>query len=252
MVVHVIEEMPNTIETSSEMRNWLHYIRSSFSARLSLWVTGIVTVIYLVFLYLIFQFSITLRDESLESIMQDLIEADHMRLLWMACLIMVTGLLVLLLICRILIDRNLKPLDLLADNVRRISDNHFEQTQDIGERKDEIGGLQSSFTTMQQKLADYINEINQKTDMLKQRQRELENAYERAQEDQRVKTAFLSNITQQLIQPVSDIHTLTSTLATNYHDFSIEDMNRMRAEIVLYTNEITLLIDQKLITSQQS
>ena len=105
---------------------------------------------------------------------------------------------------------------------------------------------------MQQKLADYINEINQKTDMLKQRQRELENAYERAQEDQRVKTAFLSNITQQLIQPVSDIHTLTSTLATNYHDFSIEDMNRMRAEIVLYTNEITLLIDQKLITSQQS
>ena len=112
--------------------------------------------------------------------------------------------------------------------------------------------MQSSFLTMQQTLSGYIDEIHQKTDTLKQRQMELEVAYERAQEDQRVKTAFLRNISQQIVQPVNAIHTLTTTIATNYQNLSEEDLSQIRSEIISHTNEITLLIDQKLITSQQT
>ena len=233
--------------------------QKSFSARLSLWVTGIVTAIYVVSLYLIFQYSITVKDESLDNIMQTLIEADYNHLLWLAGLIVVVGLLLLLVVCRILIDRHLRPLDQLAETVRRISDHHGDTglnqipTPVISrERKDEIGGLQSSFFTMQQTLAGYISEIHQKTDTLKQCQLELEVAYERAQEDQRVKTAFLRDVTQQIVQPANALHSLTNTIATNYHDLSEEDMSRIRSEIISHTNEITALIDQKLITSQQS
>ena len=243
------------------MKGWLRHLSNSFSARLSLWVTGIVTAIYVVSLYLIFQFSLTFKDDSLESIMRTLIEADYNRLMWLAFLVVGAGLLLLLLVCRFLIDRNLKPLDLLADMVRRIIEHHAEGRQESGlnqetvipgERKDEIGGLQRSFLTMQQTLSGYIDEIRQKTDTLKQRQMELEVAYERAQEDQRVKTAFLRNTSQQIIQPVNAIQTLTTAIATNYQNFSDEDMSKIRSEIVSHTNEITLLIDQKLITSQQT
>lgn len=243
------------------MDRWLRNLRNSFSARLSLWVTGIVTAIYVVSLYMIFQFSLTVKDDSLESIMRSLIEADYNRLLWLAFMVMGVGLFFLLLVCRFLIDRNLKPLDLLAETVRRIIDHHAEEGQGSGlnqefviprERKDEIGGLQSSFLTMQQTLSGYIDEIHQKTDTLKQRQMELEVAYERAQEDQRVKTAFLRNISQQIVQPVNAIQTLTTTIATNYQNLSEEELSQIRSEIISHTNEITLLIDQKLITSQQT
>ena len=236
-------------------------MRNSFSARLSLWVTGIVTAIYVVSLYLIFQFSLTVKDDSLESIMRMLIEADYNRLMWFAFMVVGVGLLLLLLVCRFLIGRNLKPLDLLAETVRRIIEYHAEGGQDSGlnqesvipgERKDEIGGLQRSFLTMQQTLSGYIDEIHQKTDTLKQRQMELEVAYERAQEDQRVKTAFLRNISQQIAQPVNAIHTLTTTIATDYQNLSEEDLSRIRSEIISHTNEIIILIDQKLITSQQT
>ena len=233
--------------------------QKSFSARLSLWVTGIVTAIYVVSLYLIFQFSLTVKDESLGNIMQTLIEADYNRLLWLAGLTVVAGILLLLLVCRILIDRHLIPLDQLAETVRHISDHHgdtgLEQVPTPvihGERKDEIGGLQSSFITMQQMLAGYINEIHQKTDTLKQSQQELKVAYQKAKEDQRVKTAFLRNITQQIVQPVNALHALTTNIATNYQELSEEDLSRIRSEIISHTNEITALIDQKLITSQQT
>ena len=47
--------------------NIFRYLRSSFSARLSLWVTGFVTAIFVVALTLLFRFSLTVvKEESLE------------------------------------------------------------------------------------------------------------------------------------------------------------------------------------------
>ena len=51
--------------------NIFRYLRSSFSAQLSLWVTGFVSVIFVVALTLLFRFSLTLvKEESLEQNMQ--------------------------------------------------------------------------------------------------------------------------------------------------------------------------------------
>jgi len=60
----------------------LHYIRSSFSARLSLWVTGFVTVIFVAALALLFRYSIAVvTDETVERNRQILegaaLEVDH-------------------------------------------------------------------------------------------------------------------------------------------------------------------------------
>ena len=310
------------------MKRWYQYIRYSFSARLSLWVTGIVTAIFVITLYLMSRFALTVvKDESLESMKlslentvmrarTDSIEqvvaqmshifphgqcilqkqnekrkfdesgyrpiihegedayefyvpfknteqviiyicpeatmlTDYKHLLKLAFLTVAIGLLLLLWACRMLIDKHLRPLDQLERNVRHISKNNFEEAIQHVERKDEIGGLQNSFSTMQHTLADIIHEIHQKTETLRQRQQELETAYERAQEDQRVKSSFLRNITYQLIQPVSTIHALTTTISVNYLNLPHNEMSRIRTEIISQTNEITNLIDKKLITSKQ-
>ena len=105
---------------------------------------------------------------------------------------------------------------------------------------------------MQQTLANYISEIHQKTEALKQRQQELEAAHERAQEDQRVKTAFLQNITQQIAQPVGAIHALAMTVSNDYPTLTAEEMHRIRSEMMAYTNQITRLTEQQLKTSRKT
>lgn len=211
------------------------------------------------------RFSLTVvQDKSLEDNIQALIMEDYQHLQIFTFLITAVGLLILLLACRILIDLYLRPLDKLAEDVRhftnRSASGNFDSSDDeknLGstanpaEEADEIGGLQHSFVTMQHMLADYFDEINQKTENLKLRQKELEKTYERAQEDQRVKAAFLANITQQIIQPVNAIKDLTATIATDYQNFSEEEMKQLRTKVIAHTDEITHLIDQKLISSQQ-
>ena len=233
------------------MKRWIQQLLSSFSARLSLWVTGIVTAVYVVSLYLLFRFSLSVRDESLDTIMQSLLKADNERLLWEAVLIALVGLFLILLACRLLINGTLKPLDTLADNVKRLSNNNFGESIPYDGRQDEIGSLQESFSTMQQTLANYIHEIHQKTETLKQRQQELEAAHERAQEDQRVKTAFLQTITQQIAQPVGAVHALSIKVGNDYQTLTKEEMSQICSEMMAYTNEITRLNDQQLQTLKQ-
>ena len=235
------------------MRRLYSYIQHSFTARLSFWVTGIVIGVFVVTLMLMFRFTINVvRDKSLGSYMQSVIMEDFKHLQVFSILIVAVGLLLLLIACWKLIDLFLRPLDNLAADVMTLSwSDGFEETIKDEGRKDEIGGLQSSFSTMQHMLANYVGEIRQKTEALRLRQSELETAYERAQEDQRVKEAFLSSITRQITQPVNSINVLTNTICNDYEKLSEQEVGRIRQVIMSYTNEITSLIDETLISSQQ-
>ena len=235
------------------MKRLYSYIQHSFTARLSFWVTGIVIGVFLVTLMMMFRFTINVvRDKSLGSYMQSVIMEDFKHLQVFSILIVAVALLLLLIACWKLIDMFLAPLDKLAEDVKALSwRDGFEETIKDEGRKDEIGGLQSSFSTMQHMLANYLGEIRQKTEALRQRQKELETAYERAKEDQRVKEAFLSNITRQIAQPVNSINLLTNSICSDYKILSEQEMGRIRQVIMAYTNDITSLIDETLISSQQ-
>ena len=54
---------------------------------------------------------------------------------------------------------------------------------------------------MQQRLSTYIGELEQLTDTLRERGEGLSQAYEEAQKADRMKTAFLHNMTNQMIEP---------------------------------------------------
>ena len=235
------------------MKRLYSYIQHSFSARLSIWVTGIVVVVFVATLFVMFRFTITVvRDQSLGSYMQSVIMEDFKHLQVFTFLIVGVGLLLLLIACWKLIDNFLGPLDKLADDVKMLSWNKGdEDTIKYEGRQDEIGGLQSSFSTMQHMLANYLGEIRQNTEALRQRQKELETAYERAREDQRVKETFLTNVTRQIAQPVNSINVLTNTICNDYQVLSEHELSRIRDVIMSYTDEITGLIDETLISSQQ-
>ena len=180
------------------------------------------------------------------------IMADYNRLLATAVLGIVAALLLLLLICRLVIDRNLKPLDLLSVKVHRISQNHFDEAIPTSHRQDEIGELQRSFSTMQQALSSHLSEMHQKTEALKERNEELKAAYERGRGDERTKTAFLSRISERIMMPVNKILVAADRLSGRYQNFTKEEMSRLQQQIATQTETITSLIDQTLRSSQQA
>jgi methyl-accepting chemotaxis protein len=175
--------------------------------------------------------------------------AGYHRLQTTAIVVMVAVLLLLLLLCRIVIDRNLKPLDLLSEKVRRISQNHFDEPIPADRRLDEIGGLQRSFSTMQQSLASHLSEMHQKTAELQERSQALQAAYERGLEDERTKTAFLSMISAKIMEPVEAIHAATDRLGTHYQRLTKEEMNQIQQQISIESDTITKLIDQTLMNA---
>ena len=177
------------------------------------------------------------------------IMADYNRLQTTGILVMVAVLLLLLLVCRLVIDYNLKPLDLLSVKVRRITQNHFDEPVPTNNRQDEIGELQRGFSTMQQSLASHLTEMHHKTEELQKRNEELQIAYERGLEDERAKTAFLSSISERIMVPVNKIHDATDHLDFHYQDLTKEEMARLQQQIVAQSESITNLIDQTLKTA---
>lgn len=177
------------------------------------------------------------------------IMAGYNRLQTIGILVMIVVLLLLLLICRIVIDHNLKPLDLLSVKVHRISQNHFDEPIPTNNRQDEIGELQRSFSTMQQSLSSHLSEMHQKTEELQKRNQELQLAYERGREDERIKTAFLSSISERIMQPVNAIHAATDRLSVCYQNLTKEEMNQLQQQIGSQSDTITNLIDQTLINA---
>ena len=179
------------------------------------------------------------------------IMADYNRLQITGFVVMAVVLLLLLLLCRIVIDRNLKPLDLLSAKVRRISQNHFDEPIPINNRQDEIGELQRSFSTMQQSLASHLNEMHQKTSALQERNQALQTAYERGRDDEHTKTAFLSRISEKIMQPVNEIHAATDRLNMRYQSLTKAEMSELQQQISVHSETITSLIDHTLIKSKE-
>lgn len=178
------------------------------------------------------------------------IMADYNRLQTTGIVVMIVVLLLLLLLCRMVINRNLMPLDLLSEKVRRISQNHFDEPIPTNNRQDEIGELQRSFSTMQQSLASHLSEMHQKTETLQERNQALQAAYDRGREDERTKTAFLNRISEELMQPVNEISIATDRLGAAYQRLTKAEMIELQQQINLQTETITSLIDQTLIKSK--
>ena len=90
---------------------------------------------------------------------------------------------------------------MLTEQAQRIAKGNLDEPIPDSRRVDEIGRLQRNFKLMQQSLATNIGELEQLTTKLKQHGEELSKAYQQAQKADRMKTAFLHNMTNQMLEP---------------------------------------------------
>ena len=166
--------------------------------------------------------------------------------LWIAA----AGLILLLLFSLVTIRHSLKPLQNLAETTRRISEGDFSTTIAEAPLVDQIGQLQRSFTTMQQSLNSYTNQLRSETATLKERHQELLEAYEHAKEDERMKTAVLHKMPDKMAAPVAEILT-TAQQVCELLKSNAPDISEATETLKQNTVQITTLLDEMIRAAQE-
>lgn len=183
---------------------------------------------------------------------QDDILGDTNRLLYTVLFIATAGLLLLLVLCLWFTRRQLKPLHLLTQSTQRIAEGHYDDPIPESRHHDEIGMLQNHFQSMQQSLAEHISELDQLTGTLQEQGQVLSAAYEQAKEADRMKTAFLHNMTDQMLAPIDDMKKDVAILCDQLTVLEQEEFNSVVDDIQQQGKVVTVLLNNLLKVSQDT
>ena len=182
---------------------------------------------------------------------EDDIFGDYNRLLYYVLAIAVVGLILILVFSTIIIHRQLAPLQLLTESARRIAKGNYNETIPDSQQQDEIGELQDHFKQMQQSLATNVGELEQLTTTLKERGKGLHAAYEQAKKADQMKTAFLHNMTDQMLNPVDAIDRDTNILCDFSQNKDKEEADRLTEDVRQQCKIITELLNSLLRMSEE-
>ena len=176
---------------------------------------------------------------------------SYNQMLYYVLLIAAFALLLLLILCRMFTHRQLLPLRLLTKTAQRISKGHYDEPIPESWQQDEIGRLQNHFRQMQQSLATHVYELEQLTTNLQERGEVLQSAYEQTQEADRMKTAFLHNMTNQMATPVGIIEKDVKALYDLYNGKEKQKINYLITDIQQQGVKVTDLLNHLLEISER-
>ncbi|MBR0260116.1 MAG: HAMP domain-containing protein [Prevotella sp.] len=157
--------------------------------------------------------------------------------------IAIFGMLLALVLCTYITHRQLEPLHLLTESAKRITNGNYDEDIPDSRRKDEIGQLQFHVKEMQKALAARMSDLQKSTDALQERNEVLKQAYIQTQEADRVKTAFLHHMTNQMTSPADTIVKSVTELCNHYHDYTSQEATDEVDIIQSESQVITQLLD---------
>ena len=154
---------------------------------------------------------------------EDDIFGEYNQLLYIVIAIALMGLILLLVSCHAITHRRLLPLRMLAKSAQRIAEGHYDDPIPDSHQQDEVGRLQDYFQQMQQALSVHMGELERLTTELRERGVVLSETYERVKEADRVKTAFLHNMTDQMLKPVGMIKSNVNMLCEHRQEMDQQE-----------------------------
>lgn len=156
------------------------------------------------------------------------------------------GLLLLLLSTWYIVSRSVQPLQKLVDSTHQMMQYEFSGEIPDSTRSDEIGRLQRRFKAMQKSLGSYIGEVRQQSAVLEARHAELQQAYDRAKDEERMRNAVLHKMTKDMSEPVADITAVSRTICEEYEDMTDDYMDAMVDKIENDANQVAEMLNQLL------
>jgi methyl-accepting chemotaxis protein/sigma-B regulation protein RsbU (phosphoserine phosphatase) len=152
----------------------------------------------------------------------------------------VVGLLLFYIFSRFAIRKMLRPLRRLTESAYSIAEGNYATMVPDTDRDDEVGMFQHNFKLMQDNLLADIQKQDNLKDNLHERREALRKAHEQIQEDDRVQTTFLHNVTNRLIPPSESILGSVSLLSDNYQFISRQEAQN---EVINIKNQSDMIFD---------
>jgi len=167
-------------------------------------------------------------------------------------IIAIIGMVLMYLHTRLIIRHRLKPLRMLTEFTERIAHGHYNEPLPARHRnKDEIGVLQAHFQQMQRSVSTNINELHELTKTIQERSKELHTAYERARKADHMKTVFLHNMTDQMVEPSFAIEKDVTALNNFDKATSTKSVSEIVDDIQQNGNTITYLLNNLINLSEK-
>ncbi len=156
---------------------------------------------------------------------------DYNRLLNYVLIIAIVGMILLLVLCQIITHHQLSPLLMLTEAAHRITNGQYDEPIPDSPHMDEVGRLQDHFKQMQQSLSVQMGELKKLNTQLQEQNEHLQEAYAKAQEADRMKIAFLHNMTNKMMEPVDIICARVETLCDDSHELDPQEANQLVKDI---------------------
>ena len=172
--------------------------------------------------------------------------SSYNSLLRYTIVISLIGLLLLALFCLFISHRQLKPLQQLVDEAQRMADGQLDEPVKESPRSDEVGYVQNTFRQMQLSIGQHIADITHLTGVLQQRNEDLKMAYEQAREADKMKDAFILNMSDRMEQSVKVIHATVAEFRQHVADMDAEECRHMADKIQQHTEITTELLNNLL------
>jgi methyl-accepting chemotaxis protein len=160
------------------------------------------------------------------------------------------GIAVMYLLIRLIVLRQLRSLEMLTRHAERIAQGHYNEPIPTTPKIDELGVLQDNFLHMQQSISAHMDKLNELSNDIKQRGRELKAAYKQARQAEKMKTGFLHNTTDQMIQPAIALAENVTALCGNDKE-SVTATNELVDKIEQDGTTITQLLNNLLDLSER-
>ena len=167
---------------------------------------------------------------------------SYYSLLRYTLIISFSGLLLLALFCFFISHRQLKPLQKLVDEARRMANGQMDELVKKSNRTDEVGYVQNTFRQMQQSISQHIADITHLTEVLSQRNKDLKLAYEQAREADRMKDAVILNMSDRMEESVKVIHATIDDFRQRVTDMDADECRHMADKIQKHTEITTELL----------
>lgn len=171
------------------------------------------------------------------------------QLLARTILLAVLSLMLLWALTRMLIHRQLLPLRMLTRSAQHIAEGNYHDEIPDSRQNDEIGQLQENFQQMQHSLANNVSELQRLNTSLQEQSRQLQEQYDKAQEADRMKTQFLHNMTNQMLEPAAAIGRSVDQLCQQREGMTADVANWLVRDIEASTKTITSLLNHLLTIS---
>ena len=177
---------------------------------------------------------------------EDEIMGNYNSLISLMVLIVILALIMTLSFFYFFIHRELVPLLMLETSVRLMTKGDFNAPVSVSKRKDEVGVLTNSFVAMRHSIRKHLDEIDHNRQLLYEQNKALNEANEHVKEADRVKTAFLQNMTDMMSEPTEDIAMIVAELERNIDNLDHEQVMDLADRMEADAHKVTTLLDKML------